>query len=613
MKIVLKKGSKCAVNIECGTDGIQLLNKRKSFCLYFEGVIYPLNSSRIFFKNLESCSSPLEAERELMRQDGAFIVAIKNLKNNDIKVFTDSLGKREVFYKNRRDDIYISSKISEIYSPVPKFDHNSLISALNLYLPKGHTLYNDIFRLKYGESINISSDGVLTISSVEEELPEIEEYDEGRLSEYEDIINSSILGMVSNVHNVVELSGGYDSTFILAVLRKHLPAKKVSAATYRMILCDGRVYNPFEVEKCRKIAKYYDIDIDIIDVDLRSEKLIPFWERYIRGHSAENQLYAEILNQTFLAENLKRKYGADINLFNGEVCDSLHNFGYSQFISIEHENYDFREYSDKMKNYLYGPTFFKKILSNKHNDDFIYRLFKWHLGEENFLNVARLPVQTKIFEYLFPFVYSSSRVPFFNVYLGKHVKSDYTRSFKEWTKTNYFSDICKKINAANFYSCLLRIYSNFHLQSPQIRKITEIFPSWRMPFYTRRMYDFMSKAPENWGRGLNFNRVKYPLKRLIQSGKYRYPVDIISGPGHSYLSEITKVNWYEHYLEKSPLSKYISKNVDIKSKALELFDDKVFNISNIVNTVEKYKKRSKSVLPLSADDYKLITFLISIS
>ena len=45
------------------------------------------------------------------------------------------------------------------------------------------------------------------------------------------------------------------------------------------------------------------------------------------------------------------------SVFCGEISDGAHNLGFSQFTTIFHTSKHFREYSDKMASYLYGPTF----------------------------------------------------------------------------------------------------------------------------------------------------------------------------------------------------------------------------------------------------------------
>ena len=71
-------------------------------------------------------------------------------------------------------------------------------------------------------------------------------------------------------------------------------------------------------------------------------------------------------------------------MFCGEISDGVHNFGFSQYATIFHPVLDFREYSDKMASYLYGPTFLSSFEKNTFEEDVIYNLLKSRTGETIF-------------------------------------------------------------------------------------------------------------------------------------------------------------------------------------------------------------------------------------
>ena len=75
-----------------------------------------------------------------------------------------------------------------------------------------------------------------------------------------------------------------------------------------------------------------------------------------------------------LANYVAKTYNGE-SVFSGEISDGVHNFGFSQNATIlEHPVFDFREYSDKMINYIYGPTFLKSIWNNNYKDDFVFKV-----------------------------------------------------------------------------------------------------------------------------------------------------------------------------------------------------------------------------------------------
>ena len=64
-------------------------------------------------------------------------------------------------------------------------------------------------------------------------------------------------------------------------------------------------------------------------------------------------------------------------VFSGEISDGVHNFGFSQSLTVlDHPVHEFREYSDKMASYLYGPTFLETILDGSFTNDSIYNFLK---------------------------------------------------------------------------------------------------------------------------------------------------------------------------------------------------------------------------------------------
>ena len=68
----------------------------------------------------------------------------------------------------------------------------------------------------------------------------------------------------------------------------------------------------------------------------------------------------------------KKCPGSD--LLSGEVSDGVHNFGFAQYANFfGHDSNGFREYVDKMMNYLYSPSFFSKLLKNNFQDDYVFK------------------------------------------------------------------------------------------------------------------------------------------------------------------------------------------------------------------------------------------------
>ena len=57
-----------------------------------------------------------------------------------------------------------------------------------------------------------------------------------------------------------------------------------------------------------------------------------------------------------------------------------------------------------------------------------------------------------------------------------------------------------------------------------------------LPFWDSRIQEFLSGMPEYWGRGLDLNPTKYPLKWMLKN-RIDYPYHLQKGP-HSYLYDV---------------------------------------------------------------------------
>ena len=108
------------------------------------------------------------------------------------------------------------------------------------------------------------------------------------------------------------------------------------------------------------------------------------------------------------------------------------------------------------------------------------------------------------------------------------------------------------------------------------------------------MFDFLSKMPESWGRGLDLNSTKYPLKEILRE-KLNYPIHMQEGP-HAYVYDtIFSYNPYEELLTRSKLPAIARKKLD-NSKLLNNLDKKHFNTKHINALVKKYKQKQKLTL-----------------
>ena len=172
------------------------------------------------------------------------------------------------------------------------------------------------------------------------------------------------------------------------------------------------IANKFEIQRAKKICNYFKVKLFIIDFDYyksnktKDPKLFNFL--------FYNQLASiTSINHWYLAKYVKTKFGTDCSVFCGEISDGAHNLGFSQYVSIYHPtSYDFREYSDKMCSYLFGPTFLKFAYSQQNlTMDPIFNLFKGLNKNLEFEKISKKITNVNK-SFLSSFFLRPSRIPF---------------------------------------------------------------------------------------------------------------------------------------------------------------------------------------------------------
>ena len=59
-----------------------------------------------------------------------------------------------------------------------------------------------------------------------------------------------------------------------------------------------------------------------------------------------------------------------------------------------------------------------------------------------------------------------------------------------------------------------------------------------LPYWNPKLHNFLSKMPEEWGRGLEVKNIKYPLKESFRR-YFNYP-KILEEGYHSYMYDVKK-------------------------------------------------------------------------
>ncbi|MBN1672876.1 MAG: hypothetical protein JXR37_17660 [Kiritimatiellae bacterium] len=470
----------------------------------------------------------------IARLEGDFVGCLVR-PNGEAVLFGDAFTRRDVFYSVSAGSVIAATDLSPWQADMPRrYDPAALANLLcvfGAYPPKKHTLYRDVRRLGVGERLVLGPDGARF-----ETLPfvpaETGEYGQAELREYARLLEDAVRVRAAGTRNWVYLTGGWDSSTVLAVLVKHVGRERVAALTGRIALSDtSRDTNVFEAERGRQIAEYFDVAHDMVPWDLTTDYAVECW-RKTAPFFRRNQVYAKnAVDYFFLAEHLRGRAAPADAVFAGEVADGAHNLGFACGRTIqEHPDHSFRAYADKMAAYLFGPTFLTSVLADRYRQDAVYRLLRSRLNGHVFDgDEAPLSERARKAKFIASFFARGARVPFHSLRNHAGLTRDGIAMYESELFNTYFRDCVESLSPANVYSWLLHLYNSFHWQGSTVKSLAEAARynrlSLRLPYWDKRLQAFLSRMPEDWGRGLELRPVKYPLKWMAENA-LDYPVHL---------------------------------------------------------------------------------------
>ena len=526
--------------------------------------------------------------------DGRYLMILIDEKKISGSLFVDKYGRFECFYHKKNNKFEIASNLS-LFNTLPSsqgYDQLGLGHLLSNYSSrpaKKSTIYKNVHRLGVGEIINFKNN-ITSIEQIKFKALKTKNLKEEDLNKYSELFIKALKRYGSKHVNVVYLSSGWDSTSILAGLVHIYGSKKVKAVIGRMNNSKrSKVLNPFEIKKAKKIANYFKVSLNIVDFDY--SKKIPKISEKLKNKMKSCCVYAGTMNNHgLLANYVKDNYDDKAAIFCGEISDGVHNLGFSQFTSIFHSSKNFREYSDKMMSYFYGPTFLKIFENNNQDTDQIYNLFKSLNKNLKFDNYKLKTREERRLKLLTSFFLTNKRLPLVSntddkIFTKKGKKIHYQNM-----KNIYLKEASKKIRSNTVYSWYIHLYNSFHWQGSTVSTLTltsELFnQNMQMPFYDIKLQDFLSIMPENFGRGLDFNPTKYPLKWTLKN-KIDYPFNLQAGP-HAYVYDTNpSFNLAVETFNYSAFAPYF-REILSKHPYRKILSKKIFNLKYIDNIVKKY-------------------------
>lgn len=528
--------------------------------------------------------------------NGNYIGVYFNRLSKNILIFGDIYNRTELFYRHSNEAFYASTDLDFLVDKsVPQvFSQEALSNVLSLYgfyAPKCETIYKNIKRLGVGETVKITNTNV-TFHKKSFTPIKTQDFDTSDLKTYWKLFKSSILDRVSDEINWVFLSSGWDSTSILAVLAKELGPSRVRAVIGRMKYSKrAGVINDFEIKRAKKFADFYKVKLDIIDFDLTTNECIDYWENILPSLRSQHIYSPSALNFFKLIDFIKSNGSSRDSIFAGEISDGIHNFGFSQSATVlEHPVLEFREYSDKMASYLFGPTFFNSVLNKSHDKDFVYKSFKHRIGIDKFANVnsdTLIRIREKYFLSLFA---RNVRMPFYSSESFSLLTPRGRDNLDRFLLNKYLGKPSSDAQPETLYSWLIHLYNSFHWQGGTVRcfgaNLHNNGERVKLPFWDERLVQFLSQMPEDWGRGLEMKPTKYPLKWSLEN-ETDYPIELQKGP-HSYLYDVDpSFNHFSEILFGSKLSELYREKIK-EASIQNILSEEYFNLEYINKLTNEY-------------------------
>ena len=537
----------------------------------------------------------LENPNRIPEVEGRFVL-VKVSQNGICEVWTDQFGRIDVYWQSVDKAIVLGTGLDLL----PVSQNGSLpdgvgvahsLIAFGCRPAKRHTLYKNVHRLGVNQGIRLSGGHYELLHRKFKPASTFPLYGQQDLNRYADLFLEAIRARASADGNVVYLSSGWDSTSILASLVHLFGKRKVRAIIGRMQYSDrSGVINQFEMDRARAVADYFGVRLDVVEWDYRTNaESVLFKLRDLFRSQQFGNLQA---NHYLIAESTAKTADGNEVVFAGEMSDGAHNLGFSQFASVFHPaSQEFREYSDKMASYLFGPTFLGQLHTGMHEQDPVWQFFRQRSANAKFDATAK-GEQAITQQFLSSFFLRGGRMPLYSIDNTRLLTAAGRENYVNESERVYLNDVSEHVNRNNLYAYYLHLYNSFHWQGATVSTLEHTVEAHGLrcvlPFNDSALIDFLSAMPESWGRGLDLNPTKYPLKWMLRN-RIDYPNHLQVGP-HSYTYDVDpNFTLFGEILHASSF-KPIFQAVLQEGHFVEWLDSSVFDRSYINGIVSRYVK-----------------------
>jgi asparagine synthase (glutamine-hydrolysing) len=492
--------------------------------------------------------------------NGIFAFAVYDTMLQTIFIARDHFGVKPLYYYKNKDNFIFASELKSIleFDISTELDLEALVNYLTfLYSPGVKTPFKNVQKLLPGNFISFSINdfhnanpenyylsqynGQYHNKTEEELIDELEQY----------LIASVKRQMLSDVPVGFFLSGGLDSTLLVAIARKIYPERKFHCFTLNDLSYnlnnDGFIS---DIDYARKAANFLKVELHEVKSDC---DILANFDKMI-WHLDEPQADpapVHVLNISSLA----RDFGIKV-LIGGTAGDDIFS-GYRRHQAIFYEKY-FNIFPKSLR-----KLFKRFVQSIKSNSVFIRRLKKL---TENF----DLDSEERMKGYFKWIDLLSVKSLFVTNYSNALKTYDPTSIFD-----NYSIEIPMEKNLLNkMLYWELKTFLVDHNLNYTDKMAMAVGVEVRVPYLDKELVEFSQKIPPAFK--IKGNTTKYILKKVAE----RYlPKDIIYRPKTGFGSPVR--SWV-----KNELSNFISTRLSV-----EVLEKRgIFNAEEVLSLIERNKK-----------------------
>jgi asparagine synthase (glutamine-hydrolysing) len=257
-----------------------MFNEDKSICLVFNGEIYNFQELRETliqqghtFSSLSDSEVIIHAWEEygmgvLDKLRGMFAFALYDLREKTLFLARDRIGIKPLYYYHKDKKLVFASEIKAILADKTierKLKHQALYDYIGFeFVPAPSTMFQDIYKIPAGHYL-ICREGQVEVK----QYWDLSFAQSGTVLSYEqsveklrELLDYAVKShLVSDVPLGVFLSGGLDSSTIVAMMRRHIsgPLKTFT------IGYEDKTFS--ELDYAAQVAEYFDTDHQVLMLD----------------------------------------------------------------------------------------------------------------------------------------------------------------------------------------------------------------------------------------------------------------------------------------------------------------------------------------------------------